>query len=367
MRSRVFIAFGISVSVLLLGFAVSASRQLTSVGDYSSKFKNGTVGYKVKVTPIGVNDVLYSWFESTQNVPLNVSLRNGKEGRELYVYKPKDKSLKAFQAGMNNFTQGKYKKARKQFKSAIKIDPNFHKVKLFLGDSYFMTKDYEKAAEYFVELLKVNPIDFKASLFLADSYWKMGKLNLAKQYLVRSLIFNVRNGESWGKLRRLGDLMGFTVSEDRLVPLTIFDDKSKSIKVNSEAWTHYGTCKSVWKKDNKFFTNKTGLKNYKHTIAEEVECAINLVEGLEADKRNGKNVKIPDSIRRLQAVIAKNQLYNLVLMELFLPQDPIMAASLNEKQLTDLTHYVEKYILVKGKNEKQKMISEIRRELSSKY
>lgn len=348
--------------ISLAPISVEAKRAFTSIKDYGVKFTGNT--FKLALSPVSKQDVLLSWFSNGNDMSPKISIRNSKHGREIYYYKPKEKALAAFNYGVSDFQSGNYYDALKKFKTALQIDPNFHKVYLFIGDTFFMKGHYKEAIKFFNILLKKNPIDYKANLYLADSYWKLGELTKAKKYLIRSLILNVRNGEAWGKLRGLGELMGFAVDNNRFIPLVVLDDKSKIVKVGDNIWKNYGLCKGVWKGDSEFFKKKTAIPNYRHTIAEEFECVVNLLEGINLEKKTNPYLKVPTGIKRAQHIASGGDLYGLVVMEIYLPQNPLMAALISEREMENLTRYIEKHILVKP-HENNKIFGKDRKRILS--
>ena len=363
MKRRLFLIFAISLGVASTAFA---DRQITSVATYTVKLATVPKKITLSVKPVKPEEVVLNWFQSGREVGPNFSLRNdGVAGKEVYVYDPKPAAKQAFQVGYDSFLKQDYEDALRKFSMAMKLDPGFHKVLLFIGDSHFMKGEYEKAIIYFSKLLEINPIDYLAAMYLADAYWKMGKLSEAKKYLIHSLILNVRNGETWAKLRGLGDVMGFEVEVDRFIPLVLEGGSSGVVKMDNDVWKHYVTCKNVWKNDPNFFKEKTQLSAYKLTLAEETECTINLLEGLALEKKKNPKLQFPKSIERLQKISKANQLFNLILLELYLPKDPLMSANFKENQVNDLAHYIENYVLVGAKPSKKSFVNEIRRTLSS--
>ena len=74
---------------------------------------------------------------------------------------------------------------------------------------------------------------------------------------------------------------------------------------------------------------------------------------------------MPLGIRRLQLIASRGDLYGLVVMELYLPQNPLMAALISEKEMENLTLYIDKYILIKPHGQHKIFREERKRVLSS--
>lgn len=91
-------------------------------------------------------------------------------------------------SGVYNFNQGSYIAAEKDFKAALKIDPNLDQAYLYLAQIKLLMKDDNKFIEYINYCLRINPYNVKALYLAADYDYQYASLSRAFAYTER--IFN---------------------------------------------------------------------------------------------------------------------------------------------------------------------------------
>ena len=90
--------------------------------------------------------------------------------------------------GVKNFEQGFYDDAEKNFRTALKIDPNLDQAYLYLAQIKLLMKDDNKFLEYINYCLRINPFNVKALYLAADYNYSFASLAKATFYVDR--LFN---------------------------------------------------------------------------------------------------------------------------------------------------------------------------------
>jgi spermidine synthase len=87
--------------------------------------------------------------------------------------------------GVKNFEQGFYDEAEKNFRAALKIDPNLDQAYLYLAQIKLLMKDDNKFLEYINYCLRINPFNVKALYLAADYNYSFASLARATFYVDR--------------------------------------------------------------------------------------------------------------------------------------------------------------------------------------
>ena len=87
--------------------------------------------------------------------------------------------------GVKNFEQGFYDDAEKNFRTALKIDPNLDQAYLYLAQIKLLMKDDNKFLEYINYCLRINPFNVKALYLAADYNYSFASLAKATFYVDR--------------------------------------------------------------------------------------------------------------------------------------------------------------------------------------
>jgi spermidine synthase/MFS family permease len=90
--------------------------------------------------------------------------------------------------GVKNFEQGFYDDAEKNFRAALKIDPNLDQAYLYLAQIKLLMKDDNKFLEYINYCLRINPFNVKALYLAADYNYSFASLARATFYVDRLFI-----------------------------------------------------------------------------------------------------------------------------------------------------------------------------------
>jgi hypothetical protein len=107
------------------------------------------------------------------NKPLNISSADEKNYKSLLGI------------GVKNFEQGFYDAAEKNFRAALRIDPNLDQAYLYLAQIKLLMKDDNKFLEYINYCLRINPFNIKALYLIADYNYSFASLARATFYVDR--------------------------------------------------------------------------------------------------------------------------------------------------------------------------------------
>ena len=107
--------------------------------------------------------------------PLNISSADEKNYKSLLAI------------GVKNFEQGFYDASEKNFRAALKIDPNLYQAYLYLAQIKLLMKDDNKFLEYINYCLRINPFNVKALYLAADYNYSFASLAKATFYVDRLL------------------------------------------------------------------------------------------------------------------------------------------------------------------------------------
>src|SRR3546814_17594190 len=113
---------------------------------------------------------LYRYVEAT---PENA----GKADRasEQAVVLDRDSAEAHASRGMALFISEHYDDARREFETAIALNPNLFEAWYYYGLASSSQGDFEKAASLYTRASEVNPADFQVPLFLAPTYSSLGR------------------------------------------------------------------------------------------------------------------------------------------------------------------------------------------------
>src|SRR3546814_21010282 len=73
------------------------------------------------------------------------------------------------------FISEHYDDARREFETAIALNPNLFEACYYYGLASSSLGDFEKAASLYTRASEVNPADFQVPLFLAQTYSSLGR------------------------------------------------------------------------------------------------------------------------------------------------------------------------------------------------
>jgi tetratricopeptide (TPR) repeat protein len=200
----------------------------------------------------------------------NIYLRN------FFVDKPgfenlPDKAIKFYNKAEDAFGEKNYDDAKKYYAKAIEEYPKFYKAVLYLGDTYFITKDYGTAAKYYRQASAIQPDQLEPHKYLFDALREMNNDEEAMNEAI-STIMIYPDGSMFWKIEDLATTMNKKFDRNwmpRKVPVNILKDsfnfkesiftdesgKSTTSGKVEEPWNYY---QEAWEKI-KPYTNEKGI------------------------------------------------------------------------------------------------------------
>ncbi len=181
----------------------------------------------------------------------------------------------------------------------------------------------------------------------------MGKLNEAEDSLINSIIYNRNYPEAWHLLEKLCKIRKYSLYTKPFVPLYSIqrmDNGKIRIYIDQDQamiWLPYAFTKAVWQYDPKYFEQRTGLKQYRHTPQEEIEAVTNMVWAYNAFLKRGKYPKNP-YLERLKNIKENWFTREFVYFEILSPKNPEVLSTLKSKYKKDLMDYIKSFIILKN-------------------
>lgn len=143
------------------------------------------------------------------------------------------------------FDMGDYKNAIPNFKTALKLEPQFLPAHTNLGAAFFTTGNYQSAAQHFNSALRIHPNSFRARYGLGLTYVKLGQKTAAIEIFVKALLLNPENTNI---LQELGPLYLENKQFKKAIETGKLMQKAKlagANKILASAYLHQGNLKQA--------------------------------------------------------------------------------------------------------------------------
>lgn len=92
-----------------------------------------------------------------------------------------------FQKAEDEYGKRNYSQAAEEYSAAIKLQPDYYKARLYLGDCYYFTQNYGDAIATFKEMKGLYPFLLEPVKYLTDAYAKVGQYDDCTREAVHSL------------------------------------------------------------------------------------------------------------------------------------------------------------------------------------
>jgi tetratricopeptide (TPR) repeat protein len=197
------------------------------------------------------------------------------------------------------FSQGKKDEALKKYQEALELEPKLYHAALFSGDIYLQKQDYAQAETWYQKAIAIDPGKETAYRYSATPLMRQRKFDAARDRYIEAFITEPYNRFAQAGLIQWGEATGTTLAHPRIdIPTNITFDEKGDARINldasallggkddgSFAWISYGVARSAWRKE-KFAKTFPAEKEYRHSLAEEVDALRGVVSTATADKRN---------------------------------------------------------------------------------
>jgi tetratricopeptide (TPR) repeat protein len=190
------------------------------------------------------------------------------------------------QAAMNRaeacFAQRDMDCAIAEYTNVLKLEPRQYDAALFLGDSYFVKHDLENAARWFSFAVAIDPNRETAYRYWADALLQAGKQEQAREKFIEAFITLPYSRATQAGLKKWADKNlvklvflkiespNSVTEKDGNTNITI-DPSGLDRKDGATAWLTCDMSRALWRKE-KFQKQYPQEKQYRHSLAEEVDC-----------------------------------------------------------------------------------------------
>jgi tetratricopeptide (TPR) repeat protein len=185
------------------------------------------------------------------------------------------------------FAKGDLDAALAGYASIAAQDPSSYDARLFAGDIYFRKHDVAHAAEWFQKAIVVDPNRETAYRYWGDALVNDGKVEEALPKFIDAVVAEPYQSRTWNGLAQWAGRAGATVSAPSIklprepepqrqangksaVAITV-DPESLKNPHSGAAWLAYSATRALWR-DDKFAKTYPHEKDYRHSLAEEVDA-----------------------------------------------------------------------------------------------
>jgi tetratricopeptide (TPR) repeat protein len=189
-------------------------------------------------------------------------------------------------AAEKSFAQGKFDEAMRNYRKALKVDPENFTATLYIGDTYFAQDRLEDAITWYGKAIDLRPNVETSYRYRADALRKLGRANEAINSYVAAVVADPYSRLTWHSLTMTARAMGYAVryraSPLPKADLTLTEDKKDiMLPSNSGGLTlAYATARAKWVEDNHALAFAGG--HYRQSLAEEksaLEALLQVVAG----------------------------------------------------------------------------------------
>ncbi|HZS46569.1 MAG TPA: tetratricopeptide repeat protein [Blastocatellia bacterium] len=302
-------------------------------------------------------------FKKAKELGMNRPLLDGliqsipPDGSELAKFSKNEQAEELMRDAESFFSQGKLDEALGNYKKALELDPKIYEAALFAGDVYTQKGDFDQAEVWYQKAITIDPSRETAYRYSATPLMKQGKLDKARDRYVEAYVCDPYSKFSVSGLVQWAQATKTTLAHPQIdIPTDLTFDEKGDAKINidagsmlsgkddgSVAWIAYGTTRSTWHKE-KFAKTYPAEKEYRHSLAEEVDALRSVLSIATSDK----NTTLNPSLTKLKKLNDEGLLEAYILIarpDQGIAQDYATYAKQNRDKLR---RYVVEYVLTGG-------------------
>jgi len=243
--------------------------------------------------------------------------------------------------------------ARRLYLQTLTLEPAFGRGYLAVGDTYFDERRFTDALPWYHQAIARDSTDALAWRALAVTLLALDDPVSAKDAAIWAVIYDYHDAESWDVLRRVGRVLGFSVTPARLakrVEVRHERDGSVSVVVDSSmgdlakvSWLGYAFVRAVWQYEGRFEARNEASTTYFTTFEEQLEAMASLTavwssEPLDSAERNV-------DLDRLKRIAEAGYLGEYILFEELAAHDPDIVTLLSPSALHRVKQYIERFVI----------------------
>jgi tetratricopeptide (TPR) repeat protein len=220
------------------------------------------------------------------------------DGSDDTAFSKNSEANKAMHEGEGAFTRGDLDAAIVAYSRAFTLDPKLYEAPLFIGDMYRRKKDVEKAGEWFARAIAIDQNRETAYRYWGDILMTVGRREEARAKFIEAVVAAPYSQLTWeAGLIRWADEAGVRLAHPKIeIPSNVSSSKQGEVNITldprmlsgkedgSTAWLMYSLTRANWRTD-KFAKTFPKEKEYRHSLAEEVDALKMVVAAVKADKK----------------------------------------------------------------------------------
>ncbi len=265
---------------------------------------------------------------------------NPKSGKpSLMEYAISEEAEKIFLQAEKSFKDGALGEARASYKKVLELEPEYHRVMTYLGQTYKIENQLDSAEFWFKRAIDGNHINYMAHWFLADIYALQNKLPEAARQITIAHVLNRNNPRIKTQLLDIYKKNKISYNEWTFTPqveVTYEGEQEVSIKYADE-WGAYALYKAVWKYEPGY-KESMGVEEDELDVSfiAEKECLLGLLLRKDFDKKAKKD----PTYKTLKTAFEEGSVELFILYEILLPQYPRLAFIVSAQSVEATADYV---------------------------
>jgi len=211
-------------------------------------------------------------------------------------HKDADEAMKQAEGA---YAKGDFAAAIAGYQRALAADPKLYEAAVFMGDVYFQMKQVEKAGEAYSKAIAIDPNRETAYRYWADVLTKSQRLAEARMRLIDAIVAEPYNNAVYRGVGQWAQVAGVRPAHPQInVPEFKRENKDTKASVNiavnvnetdgSSAWMWYSLSRVAWLDGKKFASAYPSEKNYRHSLAEELDALQAVLEAVTSQQKAGK-------------------------------------------------------------------------------
>jgi tetratricopeptide (TPR) repeat protein len=232
------------------------------------------------------------------------------------------------QEGEAAFAKGDMDAAIAAYQRALALDPHQYDAALFTGDVYFKKKDHEQADKWFARAVEIDPNRETAYRYWGDDLVLEGRASEAKEQFIAAVVADPYNQRSWMGLSQWAKAQKMILGNPLINPPDKIEDKGRNQtattidpsgfdagagKNGTDAWSSYTLSKAAWH-DEKFKQEFPAEKQYRHSLAEEVDGFRGVMERVRVEMKKNQIQQLDPALAALIKLADEGLLESYILI-----------------------------------------------------
>lgn len=223
------------------------------------------------------------------------------------------------------FNQRKWREAAELYREVNRIEPDFAKAYLHLGDCFFANNQFNEALSYYVKAARTAPLDASTYRFAADALRHLERIDEVHRLVMESLLADPDYPLVWMEIKQwASDVDRPCETHKEVVPLRLLtlrpsDDYEGLFAdlpaATVPAWRAYVNRKLLWRQED-FAKEFPSASYYRATVREEVLALQAAADQWDAMRQADGDLR-DDDLDFIRQVALDDRLDAFVQLELF--------------------------------------------------